>query len=115
MATRQQCEVAIGKLASRLARRTVLSPGSGDVKTVSCTLSDLNCVMTVDASAGQTSEVQVTSPHDLAPKAGIRLSMSSDDLIALAEGRLNLASAWMGGRVHVGSGFKEMLRLRPLF
>ncbi len=115
MATRQQCEAAITRLAATLARGTAPSSGTAHVKTVSCTLTDLNCVMTVDASGGQTSEVQVTSSHDLAPKANIRLSMTSDDLIALTDGRLHLASAWIHGRVRVASGFREMLRLRPLF
>jgi putative sterol carrier protein len=50
-----------------------------------------------------------------ADAAQIRLEMSSDDLLALVDGRLNLATAWATGRVRVHAGVRDLIRLRSLF
>jgi putative sterol carrier protein len=48
------------------------------------------------------------------PKADIRLTMSSDDLLALTSGQLSFAPAWASGRVKLEAGLRDMLRLRSL-
>ena len=47
-------------------------------------------------------------------KADIRLTMSSDDLVDLTEGRLSFGPAWASGRVKLEAGLRDMLRLRTL-
>ena len=47
-------------------------------------------------------------------KADIRLTMTSDDLIALTDGDLSFAPAWASGRVKLEAGLRDMLRLRSL-
>ncbi|MGN6472408.1 MAG: SCP2 sterol-binding domain-containing protein [Mycobacteriales bacterium] len=60
--------------------------------------------------------------HDLAqcaaadePVADVRLSLDSDDLVALANGSDDFLAAWLRGRVHVSASMRDMLRLRSLF
>jgi putative sterol carrier protein len=48
------------------------------------------------------------------PKADIRLTMSSDDLMALTAGELSFAPAWASGRIKLEAGLRDMLRLRSL-
>jgi putative sterol carrier protein len=40
--------------------------------------------------------------------------LTSDDLVALTDGQLNVASAWATGRLRVDASIKDMLRLRAL-
>jgi hypothetical protein len=55
-------------------------------------------------------------PHGPAvPKADIRLTMSSDDLVALTDGRLSFGPAWASGRIKLEAGLRDLLRLRKLF
>jgi hypothetical protein len=48
------------------------------------------------------------------PKAQIRLSLGSDDLLALVAGQLNFAAAWASGKVSVKASFTDLLKLRKL-
>jgi putative sterol carrier protein len=48
------------------------------------------------------------------PKADIRLTMTSDDLIALTEGKLHFGPAWATGRVKLEAGLRDLLRLRKI-
>jgi hypothetical protein len=48
------------------------------------------------------------------PRADIRLTMTSDDLVALTDGRLSFGSAWQDGRVKLEAGLRDLLRLRKL-
>ena len=47
--------------------------------------------------------------------AQIRLTMTSDDLLALVDGSLHLASAWATGRIKVEAGVRDLLKLRSIF
>jgi putative sterol carrier protein len=47
-------------------------------------------------------------------RAQIRLTIKSDDLIALVAGDLNFASAWARGRVKLEASISDLLRLRKL-
>ena len=46
--------------------------------------------------------------------AHITVRVRSDDLIALAEGRLGFAGAWASGKVKVDASLTDLLRLRSL-
>ena len=49
------------------------------------------------------------------PRADVRLTMTSDDLIAMTEGRLSFPKAMMTGKVKVEAPLKDMFRLRSAF
>jgi hypothetical protein len=48
------------------------------------------------------------------PPADIRMTANSDQVIALAEQPMNIARAWMSGRVRIEASVKDLFRLRRL-
>jgi hypothetical protein len=51
---------------------------------------------------------------DATKRAQIRLTTSSDDLVAVTSGSLSFASAWSSGRLKVDANPLDLLRLRSL-
>jgi putative sterol carrier protein len=49
------------------------------------------------------------------PKAQVRMTMSSDDLLSMVAGELPMGSAWATGRVKIDAGVRDLLRLRSIF
>ena len=41
--------------------------------------------------------------------------MTSDDLVAMVDGRLKVPSAWASGRIKIGARKMDLLRLRSIF
>lgn len=114
MANAEKCREALEQLSRNMARST------GDVRkaaaldrSLSCRITDLDLTFTGQLRDGR---IQDLVAVDGAPagKAEIRLTMSSDDLVALVGGRLNFASAWASGRIRLEAGFRDLLRLRTL-
>jgi len=46
--------------------------------------------------------------------ADIRITAKSDEAVALAEQPMNIARAWMTGRVKIEASMKDLFRLRRL-
>jgi hypothetical protein len=114
MATIEECRRALDTLSENLANAT------GDVRSaaalnrsLSCHLTDLGSTFVGRLADGRITDVN-TLPGSPAVPAQIRLVMSGDDLVSLAEGRLNFAKAWGSGRVKLHAGFRDLLRLRSL-
>lgn len=111
MATLEQCMTAlkgfVGELAAADAAR-------GLDRTVSCRLTDLGQVVRGRLANGGVQDMAAVADHPDVPKADIRLTMSSDDLLALTDGRLSFAPAWASGRVKLEAGLRDLLRLRSL-
>ena len=111
MATPREVETAVRSLALRLAE---VEPGvrrryCAD-RTVSCRVSDLGV-----GWSGRLSDdglCDLTSAG--AERAQVRLAVSSDDLLALSDGRLAVPSAWATGRLRVQANPMDLLRLRSL-
>lgn len=61
---------------------------------------------------GELRDVEVVDPGG--PPADIRLSMTSDDLLALTAGELHFAHAWATGRIRLDASLRDLLRLRSL-
>jgi putative sterol carrier protein len=79
-------------------------------RTVTCRITDLDTDFSGRISDGELVDVK----QEPLPDAQIKLSLSSDDLVALTDGQLNVASAWATGRLRVDASIKDMLRLRAL-
>ncbi len=114
MASTEQCREALEQLSRNLAG------SDGDVRkaaaldrSLTCRLTDLDLTFTGRLQDGRITDV-VETPGPPATKAEIRLTMTSDDLVAMAGGHLNFASAWATGRVKLEAGFRDLLRLRTL-
>ena len=111
MATIGECRTALEDLASRLR-----GVDENDRKrhafdrSLSCHVPDLKVTFSGNLSDGHI--VDITT--DPAPKAQIRLTASSDDLVALTQGDLNFGQAWLSGRVKVEAGVRDLMRLRSM-
>ncbi len=114
MATAQECEAALRRIAATLA-----GADGGDRarhvvdRSVSCTVPDLELTFTGQLKGGTLTDVSSAAGGDQ-PQAQIRLTTSSDDLVALTDGRLGFGSAWAQGRLKVDASMLDLLRLRRL-
>jgi hypothetical protein len=111
VATLEQCMTAlegfVGELAAADAAR-------GLDRTVSCRLTDLGQVVQGRLANGAVHDMTAVADGPTVPKADIRLTMSSDDLLSLTSGQLSFTPAWASGRVKLEAGLRDMLRLRSL-
>lgn len=112
MKTAEECRTALQKLAGRLAE---LSPAEreqyfGD-RTISVTVPDLGITFVTVLRSGD-DPVREAAPGD--PPADIRMTANSDEVVALAEQPMNVARAWMSGRLKIEASVKDLFRLRRL-
>lgn len=111
MASEADCDKALRTLVEMLARvpedvraRFVLD------RTVSCRVHDVGVTWT--ARLCDEGIVDLHTGDD--SKAQVRLSVGSDDLLALVEGRQSIAAAVATGKVRVQASPLDMLRLTNL-
>jgi predicted lipid carrier protein YhbT len=111
MATTTQCRKALENLAGRLRavdeedrKRHAFD------RTLSCHVPDLDITFSGELRDGHI--VGITT--EAAPKAQVRLTATSDDLVALTEGELSFGQAWLSGRVKVEAGVRDLLKLRSM-
>lgn len=112
MATIAECEQAFHALAERLgtADRSTRKKASFD-RTLSCRLTDLAVIFAGRLRDGSLTEIRQVDERD----AQVRMSMTSDDLLKLVAGELNMASAWASGRVKIDASVLDLLKLRSIF
>jgi hypothetical protein len=106
-----QCLKSLDSILGDLARNPA---AEGLDRSLSCRLTDLQEVVLGRLSAGAVRDMHVVPDGPSVPKADIRLTMTSDDLVALTDGRLQFGSAWASGRVRLEAGLRDLLRLRKL-
>ena len=111
MATLEQCMTALEGFVGRLASA---EGARGLDRTVSCRLTDLGQLVHGRLATGAVHDMTAVPDGPAAPKADIRLTMTSDDLLALTAGQLSFTPAWASGRVKLEAGLRDMLRLRSL-
>jgi hypothetical protein len=110
MATVEQCRQALGEIATRLASDPAAAARVNLDRSLACHIRDLDVHFHGRLLAGAVESL--TDGDD--PKAQIRLTIGSDDLVALVAGRLNFAAAWASGRASVKASFADLLKLRKL-
>ena len=112
MASAEECREALQKLASRLSE---LRPDEREQyfgnRTMSVTAPDLGVTFVTRLGTGG-DPVREAAPDE--PPADIRLTADSDEVLALAEQPMNIARAWMSGRVKIEASVKDLFRLRRL-
>jgi hypothetical protein len=111
MATKEACEAALFELAGRLdgvpdsaKRRHAVD------RTISCHLPDLRVTYSGRLSDGVLCDIN----EQAQPNAQIRLTVSSDDLVAVTNGSLPFMNAWTTGRLRIEASMLDMLRLRAI-
>ncbi|MPQ99762.1 sterol-binding protein [Modestobacter sp. I12A-02628] len=111
MATLEQCMTALDGFVSSLAAKPA---AAGLDRRVSCRLTDLGHVLQGRLAHGVAEDVEAVPDGPDVPRADIRLTMTSDDLVAMTNGELAFAPAWASGRVKLEAGMRDMLKLRSL-
>lgn len=113
MASINDCADAIEELAQRLHS---YDPGSRSKKIPDRTLSlhvmDHDIMFEGRLHNGALVDIEQVDPGG--PPADIRLSMGSDDLVALTAGELHFAHAWATGKVRLDASIRDLLRLRSM-
>jgi hypothetical protein len=112
MKSAEECREALQKLAARLSD---LNPEDRDEyfgnRSISVTIPDLGVTFATNLGAGD-DPVHEVQPGE--PPADIRLTADSDEVVSLAESPMNIARAWMAGRVKIEASMKDLFRLRKL-
>jgi putative sterol carrier protein len=111
MATKEACEAALVALAERLDGVPDATKRRHSVdRTISCHLPDLRTTYSGRICDGSLCDVTETPK----PDAQIRLTVSSDDLVAVTNGALSFGTAWTTGRLRIEASMLDMLRLRAI-
>jgi hypothetical protein len=110
MATVDQCRIALGRIAERLGSDPATAAKMNLDRGLACHISDLDVFFHGRLRNGTLTDL--TEGDD--PAAQIRLTVSSDDLLALVEGELHFAKAWAANRLSVKASFGDLLKLRKL-
>ncbi|TVZ03501.1 hypothetical protein EAS64_24285 [Trebonia kvetii] len=112
MASAEECRTALQKLAGRLSE---LSPADREQyfgnRRISVTIPDLDVTYVTVLGTGD-DPVRELAPGE--PPADIRMTAKSDEVVSLAEQPMNIARAWMSGRVKIEASVKDLFRLRRL-
>jgi hypothetical protein len=108
----EQCMTALqgvlGEIASHKATQ-------GLDRSVSCRFPDLGQALLGRLHDGTFSDVRPVDDGPDLPRADVRLTMDSDDLVAMTEGRLSFPKAMLAGKVKIEAPLKDMFRLRSAF
>ena len=111
MATMEQCMTAVKSILGDLAANPA---AEGLDRSLSCRLPDLGQIVRGRLARGSVHELRAEPEDQSLEKADIRLTMSSDDLLALTDGQLSFGPAWATGRIKLEAGLRDLLRLRKI-
>ncbi|MBQ1019906.1 SCP2 sterol-binding domain-containing protein [Micromonospora sp. D93] len=111
MASVDECRQALQELAARLDRNAETVRERIDLdRTLACRITDLDTAFHGRITGGRL--VELTAGDN--PKAKIALSTSSDDLLALVRGDLDVTNAVTSRRVSIKANPFDLLKLRKL-
>ena len=114
MASVEQCENALTALVERLAAvDPELRARYVVTRTLACRVPDLDVTFLATLNDDGIEELRCTDGKDT-DGAQVRLSATSDDLLALVEGELSAPMAWATGRLKVHASPLDLLKLRAL-
>jgi hypothetical protein len=111
VATEDDCEQALRGLAAKLAANDPSRRKSGFDRSLTCSVRDLGVIFSGRLKDGLLLDIGRTAKAD----GQVRLTMTSDDLVALVAGELKMASAWATKRVKVEAGVRDLIKLRSIF
>ncbi|EEP74622.1 sterol-binding protein [Micromonospora sp. KC207] len=111
MASVDECRQALQDLAARLDRNADTVRERVDLdRTLACRVTDLGAAFHGRLADGRL--LDLTDGDD--PKAKIALSTSSDDLLALVRGELDVTKAVASRRVSIKANPFDLMKLRKL-
>src|SRR5229473_2645453 len=113
MASLEECREALQTLTGRLGEMNPKDRSSFfSNRSFSCHVTDLGVTFVTTITDQGAEPVKEAAPDE--PPADIRLTASSDDVIALAATPANIARMWLAGRVKVQASMRDLLALRRL-
>ena len=111
MATLEECRQALDTLSARMAEHAAELKGKVSIdRPMVCRLRDLRTAFHGRLKDGMFINIE---PGD-DPNARITLDLTSDDLVALVDGRLDFARSWASGRLSVKANVLDLVKLRKL-
>ena len=111
MATIDECRAALQRLAGRLREVDEEDRNKHAFdRTLSCHVPDLGVTFHGRLEDGHITGITTEEQ----PKAQIRLTTDSDDLVAMTDGELGFGPAWLSGKVKVEAGVRDLLKLRSM-
>jgi hypothetical protein len=111
LATVEECRAALRSLAGRLGgEATQARKTAALTRTVSAAITDLGVTFVGQLRDGRIEDVTTDSTAN----AQIRLRLTSEDLLALADGTLSFPAAWAAGRVKIDASIVDLMKLRSL-
>jgi predicted lipid carrier protein YhbT len=112
MANEEECRSALDRISRRLAEVDGDRLAEHVVeRTISCRIPDLRVAFLTRIHAGGLDPFERT---EVPEEAQVKLTVDSDDLVALASDELNPAKAWASGRLKIEASILDLLRLRRL-
>jgi hypothetical protein len=114
VATRAEVDRTLKKLVKRLDSADLDGASlPEEQRTIVCRITDLDIAFRADYAAGRIRKLrEVPSGTE---GGDVRISVSSDELIALADGKSSLPMALLFGRIRVDAHARDLLLLRQLF
>jgi putative sterol carrier protein len=107
VATVDECRQALHNLAAQLEAKGA----STDLdRSLACRVTDLDAAFHARLTGGRL--IDIADGDD--PKAKIKLTASSDDLVAMLNGHLDVAKAVASRRVSISASPFDLLKLRKL-
>ncbi|MGH2725979.1 MAG: hypothetical protein ACRDKS_03280, partial [Actinomycetota bacterium] len=82
-------------------------------RTILCVVTDLELTYRAEYTGGRIRKLRAVKTDG--DGVDVRITLPSDELIALAEGRSSLAMALLFGRIRVDAHARDLLLLRQLF
>ena len=114
MASVEECRAALDRLGEHFHQIGPEDRAKHVVeRTLSCHISDLGVTFYGRIHPDGLDPFRQTPPPNGAP-AQVRLTVSSDDLVDLVDGKLDMAKALFSGRLKVDASLGDLLRLRRL-
>jgi predicted lipid carrier protein YhbT len=111
VASIDECRAALDYLAEMLEKvDPVLRERHVLDRTVACTVKDLGVVFTAHLRDGGLHDIEQV----VTAKAQLRATLSSDDLVRLTRGELDVAAALTRGKLRVDASVFDLLKLRSL-
>ncbi len=111
MATVEQSAAAMHRLADRMKGMDANAKAKTMLdRSVTCHLRDIGVTFGARLRDGTLQDIRQVDATD----GQIRLTMTSDELVEMVDGRLSFAKAWASGRVKVHASVFDLLKLRAL-
>ncbi|GAA0405199.1 hypothetical protein GCM10009530_66670 [Microbispora corallina] len=114
MATVEECRAALEKLVEHFQEISEEDRAKHVVeRRLACRISDLGVTFYGRIHHDGLGPFKDVPPEDGRP-AEVKLTLSSEDLISMVNGELDMARALLGGRVKIDASLGDLLRLRKL-